>query len=505
MSDKKDTRNKKKYRLLIVDDEAMIRKGLHRIIPWAQLGFEVAGVLSNSAEALCTLKGGGIDVLLTDIQMPNKTGLELTAEAKQIDPDIRIVIISGYDRFDYAVSALKMQVDDYILKPLNPETIKVTFTRLREKLDEKQAHENTQIQQQQMELEYNILRLLNRELQNPGNFYKQVGNHVYIRLVLTRLPALPCQELLFVSEDLSALTLSYLHISDKTFHAVFLPSDEASRFVEDLTLLLESHGVDEFKIVKSREFHHNADAYPTYLASLEELWKDSSERVIDMTCDCDAKDSHATLLKKKFAAILEEGNDLLLETELDDLFRLVRKNRVMTGIMLCGNLLRDMLRLFNLQDSGGFTLLNFDTPPAKDHAQLEGMMRNDFKLLLKTLRLQAESPVAVLVARAKRIIEKQYADPGFSLSTLTGQLNLSYNYLSTVFSKEAGISLKSYLTAFRMEKAKSLILQRKYKINVIAKMVGYNNTRYFSDAFKNYFQKSPKDYLSNVGGGAHET
>lgn len=489
------------YRLIIVDDEAMIRKGLHRIISWAELGFEVAGVLSNSEDALNALKGGGIDVLLSDIQMPNKTGLELAVEAKQIDPNIRIVIISGYDRFDYAVSALKIQVDDYILKPLNPDIIKATFKKLKEKLDEQWALESVQIQQRQVETEYDMLRLLNQELMDSENFRKHIGNSAFIRLVFLYMPALSGRDLMLAIEDLNSLTRFYLHLSDKALHAVFLPSDEATRFVEDLRLLLDGYGCDTFKIVKSKEFYHTADAYQIYLAASEELWRNTSEQIIDMDCNSVQNDHCIVLLKKKFAVILEEGSDVLLESELDDLFMLVCKHRLPAGIILCSNLLRDMLRMFHVQDSGDFILLNSDTPPPNDCAELKRMMHDDFKLLLKTLRQQAESPVAVLVARAKRLIEKQCADPNFSLSALARQLNLSYNYLSTVFSKEAGISLLSYMTSVRMEKARSIILQRKYKINAIATMVGYNNPRYFSDAFRNYFQKSPKDYLLNVGKG----
>lgn len=208
--------------------------------------------------------------------------------------------------------------------------------------------------------------------------------------------------------------------------------------------------------------------------------------------------------KKRLTSILEYGQDAALESELDDVFAQVRERRLFTSIMLCSNLLRDMLRVFHVQGYSAYTLLDFAAPPPDGREELERMTREGFRLLLKTLRSQAETPATVLVVRAKRLIEENYADAGFSLSALADQLNLSYNYLSTLFSKETGTSLKSYLTAVRMEKARSLILERRHKVYAVAQMVGYSNPRYFTDAFRKHFHTSPTEYSQSIGGGYDE-
>jgi two-component system response regulator YesN len=254
------------YKVLIVDDEALIRNGLRQAVVWNEMGFEVVETVGNSAQAREVLKSSEVDVLMTDIQMPGKTGLELATEAKVLRPKIRIVVISGYDRFDYAVTALRMQVDDYILKPLNPKVIESVFLSLKMKMDEE------------------------------------------------------CRK------------------------------------------------------------------------------------------DCGKGES------------LNEERAFATESDAD----------------ICSH--------------------------------------------------------SLLVKRVKRMIEEQYANPDFSLSGLADDLGFSYNYLSFVFSKKAGISMKFYLTFVRMEKAKELVSQRKHKINDIAKLVGYSNPRYFTDAFRNYYKVPPTKY-----------
>lgn len=226
------------YKLLIVDDEAMIRQGLHQIIPWAALGFEVADVLAGPSQALAALEAGPVDALLTDIQMPGKTGLQLAEEARKLHPGIKIVVISGYDRFDYAVTALKLQVDDYILKPLDPKAIKDVFVKLRQKLDREQQQERQNRQHQYTENEYGLLRLLGRELLDPQNFRRQAGNAMFIRLVLAYVPPTDHDSWTLVSEQADILVKDYFCLSTQVLYAVFLPSDKAGALLDQLKALL---------------------------------------------------------------------------------------------------------------------------------------------------------------------------------------------------------------------------------------------------------------------------
>lgn len=143
------------YKVLIVDDEIMIRRGLSRIIKWEQIGFELAGAVGDAREALKILEETPVDVLLTDISMPEVTGLELIRMAKEARPRIKTVVISGYSEFDYAIEAIKLKVENYILKPLDPQKITEIFEGLRKNLDEERQNEQKDLY---LQSEYEMLR-----------------------------------------------------------------------------------------------------------------------------------------------------------------------------------------------------------------------------------------------------------------------------------------------------------------------------------------------------------
>ena len=124
------------YRILLVDDEEEVRKGILRKMDWEKLGFQVAGDAENGEEALEKIEQLKPDVVMTDIRMPYMDGLTLTARIRQKYPSMKVLIFSGYDDFEYAQQAIKLNVAEYILKPVNVEELTEILNRVRENLDE---------------------------------------------------------------------------------------------------------------------------------------------------------------------------------------------------------------------------------------------------------------------------------------------------------------------------------------------------------------------------------
>lgn len=124
------------YRILLVDDEEEVRKGILRKMDWEKLGFQVAGDAENGEEALEKIEQLKPDVVMTDIRMPYMDGLTLTARIRQKYPSMKVLIFSGYDDFEYAQQAIKLNVTEYILKPVNVEELTEILNRVRENLDE---------------------------------------------------------------------------------------------------------------------------------------------------------------------------------------------------------------------------------------------------------------------------------------------------------------------------------------------------------------------------------
>ena len=111
------------YKVMLVDDEKLIIEGLKNIIDWKEVGLEVVETALNGKEAFDKFNENKIDIIITDINMPQVTGLELIKYIRDIDLNVKFVILTGYDEFNYAKEAIKYDVNNYILKPINEEEL----------------------------------------------------------------------------------------------------------------------------------------------------------------------------------------------------------------------------------------------------------------------------------------------------------------------------------------------------------------------------------------------
>ena len=127
------------YKLLIVDDEPLIRKGISKLIDLEELAVSSIFEASDGISALALVKRENPDLVITDINMPKMDGLEFARKAREINPNIKIAVLTGYDYFDYAVAALKTGVDDYVLKPVSKEDITNILKKMINKLNKEKS------------------------------------------------------------------------------------------------------------------------------------------------------------------------------------------------------------------------------------------------------------------------------------------------------------------------------------------------------------------------------
>lgn len=148
------------YQMVIADDDFATRKGLASIIDWKRLGFEVVESFEDGWDVIEYMKEHSIDVVFTDVEMYEVSGLEVARWMLENRPDVIAVIVSGYREFDYVKEALSANVFDYILKPLKPEEIENTFRKIRKKLD---VEKNKEVDMKLREPEEELLLLPERE------------------------------------------------------------------------------------------------------------------------------------------------------------------------------------------------------------------------------------------------------------------------------------------------------------------------------------------------------
>ena len=123
------------YKLMVIDDEQIIREGIINAVISSKTGFEVAGQAANGKQALEVMPDLMPDLIITDICMPWLNGIDFIENAKSLNPDLKVLIVSGYDDFVYAQKALRLGVSDYILKPVQTEKLRSILNRVKEELD----------------------------------------------------------------------------------------------------------------------------------------------------------------------------------------------------------------------------------------------------------------------------------------------------------------------------------------------------------------------------------
>ena len=123
------------YSVLMADDEEEILEIILKKLNWEELGFKIAGSARNGVEALELAEEIQPDVVMTDIKTPYMDGLTLAHKVKEINPKVKIIIISGFDDFEYAKEAIKLEAEEYLLKPINSEELAKVFSRIKEGLD----------------------------------------------------------------------------------------------------------------------------------------------------------------------------------------------------------------------------------------------------------------------------------------------------------------------------------------------------------------------------------
>ena len=129
-------------KIFLVEDESVVREGLRDNIPWEQFGYQFVGEAGDGEMALPLIRKTKPDVLITDIKMPFMDGLTLSHIVGQEFPEMKIIIISGYDDFEYARQAIKVGVEQYLLKPITRRNLQKALTEVKEKVESEQEQKN---------------------------------------------------------------------------------------------------------------------------------------------------------------------------------------------------------------------------------------------------------------------------------------------------------------------------------------------------------------------------
>ncbi len=500
-------------RILIVDDEHTIRRGLELSIPWKEHGFEVVATAKNGIDALDFFQTNYADIIISDIRMPRMDGLALQEQIKKKYPNIPFIFLSGYEDFDYARKALQFGAFAYLLKPLDTNELLAELKRACERYNLKS--ENIPLKQI---IERNFYGLEKRwdftnyeylEVDYQNNYFCVLNIRCHMDDMRSQLFLMAFQKKLqdvvldCFTQDNSALIES----SSRGIIFCVMNSNQdilkytINTFVNAISIKLDDYATTPLGIWTGGVYRGITRLIDSYVESFENAsYKYFNEAKETASYDI-SFDTYSHLFDKEdtIIAALYKGDLIEAKTILNDQKDFLLKNRLSAddARLYLRHLLHKYLRAIKADDPtlalpeeirsyGLFSMLTISEMFSKLYECIEIT-----SALTKPVSL---SHTDQTIDTVKEYIAAHYSDPYLSLSSIADYVGLNPSYLSTEFTKKEKIGLSNYITDIRMEHAKKLLLRTDMIVSDVSKSTGYINPTYFSTAFKKITGMTPSQY-----------
>ena len=530
------------YRIILVDDEEEVRKGIIRKIDWEALGFQVVGDAENGQKDIKKIEQLEPDVVMTDIRMPYMDGLTLTSWIRQKYPSVKVLIFSGFDDFEYAQKAIKLNVTEYILNPVNVEELTLFFIRVRENLDQEiEQRRDVDLLRESYLSSLPILRELFLNDMVRGNM---PAENIRQKLEEYKIDILGAEKWLTavinVENEASEETGLTLH-QEKELIPISVKSllednlKDYCRFMAfnsavGVTLIAAVDGErkqtslidllgDICKEIKrilqvtvtigigyfSRELEQLPAAYQSAVDALgyrEIVGTGKTIYINDMEPVSRGKLQLETRDEADLIAVVKFGTREKIEAAAKNFAARMEGARVhMRQLQVYQmSIINCLIRLMQQQDLELGAMFGTDEMYGK---VIYGNMKpEEFASVItevgcrmnEAMNRERDKTAKKVILEAKQYILDHYQDPELSVDVMCRQLHMSPAYFSTVFKRETGQTYIAYLTEVRLDKAVELLNTTDDKTYVIAQKVGYQEQNYFSYVFKKRFGISPTKF-----------
>jgi two-component system response regulator YesN len=525
------------YRVIIIDDEEIVREGMRRLVPWEKLGLTLVATAEDGVTGLEKIKEYEPHIVLLDINMPRKNGLVLAEEITKTYPDMKIIILTGYDEFDYARTALRLGVADYVLKPIT----KKELIALLEKITSNLERQNQQIQE---------TTLLKKQMVKSKKLLREQFVSELIRGEINLEKAKKRCESLDIPVD-SKLYGFFLIEADKMIEKESGIADKAN---QELTLFAIENMTEEILNEKKCGFicwtqeqigvvyYGQADKEKINYQMLMEELRQQIEAVLNVTVTIGAGQLVEDLTQLKLAyesakdAIGErffiEGDKIIYGQSrekvksLDVMKRMTWEQELIESIKTQNirqtlDKIGEDMKILGLERSLmndvwemlALTLLKrFLSMEIGLHEKIiRGVSIDEtikncktceaIKVWIENLYEQCKifieqetTPTKTYKNLIQSFIESHYQVSDLSMKMVCDTIHISPSHFSNIFKKEFGTTFIQYLTEFRMNQAAYLITHTALKTYEISEKVGYNDPHYFGAAFKKYFKITPSQY-----------
>ena len=531
------------FKVFLVEDEIVVREGIRKNIQWEQYGFSYAGDAPDGELALPLIRQIQPDLLITDIKMPFMDGLALSELVRKEFPETKIVIISGYDDFTYAQQAIRMGVEQYLLKPVIKEKMVELLASLSKKMEaERQQREYlAMFQREAQEYEAFSRRRFFEQVVTGGLSVSEISENA--KAMGIDLNA-PCYNILLFSlnsaeydgsapegysealatlqdqatQFLLARSELILFRWNVTSHAVLIKGAQedilqrTNDCVDGIRALCTQAGRDVSWHIARGTPVCRLSALPAcfaeasrilsyrYLCPEEHILTEDSIRNMQKAGAKSENADKQEIDQERVHCFLSSGTEDEVNRFIDQMLHGAGEEKVPLP-MLCRYLTMTVyFATAGYLDSIGCHADTFWPPelrPKDTIATPEEARAYARQVILHAMSLrdsESKKQQHDLLAQAVGFIDRYFADETISLDRVAKKVNISPNYFSAMFSQEIGQTFIEYLTGKRIAEAKRMLRQTEMRSSEIAFAVGFRDSHYFSFVFKKVTGCTPSEY-----------
>jgi len=517
------------YQVLLVDDEELDLEGMRRFIPWEELDMEIAGATNNALSASEIIRSRPIDILVSDVNMPYMSGLELARTALEQSPNLRVIFVSGHQEFSYVRQALSMKAYNYVLKPMEDAELIATLRKVKVDLEEEGK-------QKEVEESYRrlipiaksdlLVRLFEGDTGSGEDWPKLLASYGLNRLAWpARVAVLELDKHAWEYADTPGSQLEMSRVFLELVHGALegcgnvpycrLGTDRIALVLEDSSYSRTLQTV--YAAIRRLPMSVTAGVgEPVYaLALLHESYRHAVEAV-----------ESKMFLGKGSVLLYEEArwepemlNAKALDSRMDALFLAMQEYRLVNVYDEIENLFRSLANLrsrFTVLSLANYIVWKLEQKLSQMNENLFELLEMELHGLDVLMRFDTLSDIrSWLVHRiyeiSERLREKNHSANGRFMKSVVSEIkermsenvtlkdfaklfSFSPSYFGYLVKEKTGHTFNELLLQLRMERACELLKEPGIKIYEVADRVGYRYLPYFSRQFKDKYGMTPLDY-----------
>jgi len=505
------------YKLMIIDDEYYFRQSLKQFVNYADFGFEFIGEANNGQIGYELIQDLKPDVVLVDINMPIMNGLDLIEKCYNNNINCKFILITGYSEFEYAQRALKFNVSNYLLKPINESEFIECLQSIKNQIDSYSKNamkfDAALNQNKQLTKESYMNKFIS------GYYFKELEDNSSIKLAEFFVSSydnytvalVACAKIITIDEienikienvELSAFYTvnNHLCIIINYINETNI-SDIISELYEHLSVLYET----DIKIFTGNEYSGISKIVLSYneaLLTLRSKINDDSKIIsYNSINEKYTNELFSKVIKNKIIASMSDSNSDLTTSYINAVFSDCKTHEASynTIALVSINLINTIFFIAFKYSMEKFMAIHNDIINmiiAKKDVQV---IENEIiAVASKIIENIPDYQISTIVSQTLDYIDKEYQNQELNVKLLSEELHINYSYLCASFKNDMNITLNNYITKFRLEKAKAFFDDGTVNVSFVAQGVGYQDVSYFSKSFKKMYGLSPMSYIKQI-------